>query len=317
MRNRPCLLSSLVSTLQKVIYVFSARTNRALDRALKEAFDRVFFFPGAPPVSPKKPDLVIGICEQCDDRSLRAFHEWTHLAAVPALRVEVGTEWASIGPLSLPGRPGCGYCAYARLTAAAAGGKTRPQVGSISKLAKAAAPILVEGARAILRDEPEHSELLNHVLICDSESLEPSLHKFVTLPHCVICGGAVACPAAVQEWEPDELSPAETPEVVLAALHGWIDQRTGIISNLFIEPPADPNVTLPITAVAGPPHIMEEDGRLRRLPLGWGKGLTVSGAMLSAVGEAIERYSASLPDPARINWARACDLSHEFLDPRD
>ena len=39
--------------------------------------------------------------------------------------------------------------------------------------------------------------------------------------------------------------------------------------------------------------------------------------MLSAIGEAIERYSASLPMSERIMWARPRDLSHEFLDPRD
>jgi ribosomal protein S12 methylthiotransferase accessory factor len=61
---------------------------------------------------------------------------------------------------------------------------------------------------------------------------------------------------------------------------------------------------------------VEENGLIRRLPVGWGKGLTLSGAILSAVGEAIERYSASLPDPARIIWNRPDDLEGEFLDPR-
>src|SRR5215510_1265086 len=71
-----------------------------------------------------------------------------------------------------------------------------------------------------------------------------------------------------------------------------------------------------IIATTAPPHIMDENGSLRRLPLGWGKGLTVSGAVLSAVGEAIERYAASLPDADRIVWERPDDLDEEFLDPR-
>jgi ribosomal protein S12 methylthiotransferase accessory factor len=62
--------------------------------------------------------------------------------------------------------------------------------------------------------------------------------------------------------------------------------------------------------------LIEKDGSLRRLPLGWGKGLTISGAVLSAVGEAIERYSASLPDAERIIWKRPAELDCEFLDPR-
>ena len=36
----------------------------------------------------------------------------------------------------------------------------------------------------------------------------------------------------------------------------------------------------------------------------------------TAVGEAVERYAASQPDPARIVWERPDDLDGEFLDPR-
>jgi ribosomal protein S12 methylthiotransferase accessory factor len=303
------------SALRSTIYVFGARANGTFGRALKETCDRIVFFQDARPTFAKTPDLAIGICERCDDPSLSTFHAWAHSAAVPALRVEVGAEWALIGPLSLSGRPGCGYCAYARLTAAAASAETHPQVFSKSKLAKAAAPVLAEQVRAILRDGTEQSELLNHVLICDSETFELALHKFIPLSDCVICGGAAAFPL-VQEPEPVELSPAEPPEVVLGVLQGWVDSRIGIVSSLFIEPPADPDAMLPITAVAGPPHIMEADGKVRRLPLGWGKGLTISGAVLSAVGEAIERYAASRPDPNRIVWAKPSEID-EFLDPRD
>ncbi|WP_372504138.1 YcaO-like family protein [Actinokineospora diospyrosa] len=53
------------------------------------------------------------------------------------------------------------------------------------------------------------------------------------------------------------------------------------------------------------------------MPIGWGKGMTRHAALVSAVGEAIERYSASLPDPDRIVWARAADLEGEVLDPRE
>jgi ribosomal protein S12 methylthiotransferase accessory factor len=75
-------------------------------------------------------------------------------------------------------------------------------------------------------------------------------------------------------------------------------------------------VSLPIIATAAPPHVLETDGSLRRLPIGWGKGLSVSGAVLSAVGEAIERYSASIVDPDRIVWKRPEELDGEYLDPR-
>jgi ribosomal protein S12 methylthiotransferase accessory factor len=69
-----------------------------------------------------------------------------------------------------------------------------------------------------------------------------------------------------------------------------------------------------VTAV--PPHVVLEDGTVRRLPVGWGKGLSPATAVLSAVGEAIERYAASLPDRSKIIDARAADLDGPHLDPR-
>jgi ribosomal protein S12 methylthiotransferase accessory factor len=54
------------------------------------------------------------------------------------------------------------------------------------------------------------------------------------------------------------------------------------------------------------------------MPAGWGKGMTPAAAVLSACGEALERYAASLPDPWRIRRARLADLSRdEAVDPGD
>src|SRR6185295_538719 len=92
--------------------------------------------------------------------------------------------------------------------------------------------------------------------------------------------------------------------------------RTGIISRLVVELPGDTRVEAPIVLTAAPPYTLEPDGSLRRLPIGWGKGLTLSAAILSAVGEAIERYAPSLPDPACVCWKRPDDLDRECLDPR-
>ena len=96
-----------------------------------------------------------------------------------------------------------------------------------------------------------------------------------------------------------------------------MDWRTGIISRLRVHFPADTGLELPVLATAAPPHVLDESGVLRRLPLGWGKGLTISGAILSAVGEAIERSCPSLPDKQRIRCARMRDLDGPTLDPRE
>ena len=107
------------------------------------------------------------------------------------------------------------------------------------------------------------------------------------------------------------------PERILARLAaGWLDPRTGVIPAILVEPTSAAAPGLPIVVTAAPPHVVGANGAVQQLPLGWGKGLTLSGAILSAAGEAIERYAASLPDPARIVWARPDELEGDVLDPR-
>jgi len=182
-----------------------------------------------------------------------------------------------------------------------------------SDIDRVAGAVLVREIRAIIRRGPERSQLVDHVLAIDLKTREESLHRVIPLPRCPVCGGAAAFPDTPRTKR--RLSAQDSPEVVLDALAGWVDGRTGVISGVFLEPPDDMSVGFPFIATAAPPHVIE-DGSLRRLPLGWGKGLTVSGAVLSAVGEAIERYAASLPDAKRIIWERPADLDEEFLDPQ-
>jgi thiazole/oxazole-forming peptide maturase SagD family component len=103
----------------------------------------------------------------------------------------------------------------------------------------------------------------------------------------------------------------------MRALEGWVDKITGVIGSVVLEPPDDDNARMPFVVSAAPPYVVDDDGALKRLPLGWGKGFTISGALLSAVGEAIERYAASLPDPDSITWNPAEDLDAPVLDPRE
>lgn len=287
------------------IYVIGLGPEDALSLVLRKAFDKVLFFPDKT-LPPIKPDIAVGVYAGGNE-GLQSFVKWAYGAEVPALSVEIRNDAGVIGPLTLAARPGCGWCAFERLTAASATHEAAPP--STTNLV-GIGQLLVREIGAISND-PQHSQLLDHALFVDPETLDESLHKTIPLSRCAVCGGAAAFPSIVQE--PLRLSPEDSPEVVLGALAGWVDSRTGVISDLFIEPP---EIDLPIIATAAPPHVIEKDGSLRRLPLGWGKGLTISGAVLSAVGEAIERYSASIVDAERIVWKRPQELDGEFLDPR-
>jgi ribosomal protein S12 methylthiotransferase accessory factor len=297
------------------IHVVGVGPEDALGLVLRKVFQNVLFFPDKTLPSTKS-DLAVGVCALCDDERLQSFTKWAHDSNIPALCVDIRNDEALVGPLTLSGRAGCWRCAFERITAALASSEPHTEqtpLLSLKETSKQIAPLLVREMQAIKTDGLEQSQLLDHVLAVST--LDESLHKVVPLARCTVCGGAAAFPGATQERI--SLSPGDSPEVVLGALSGWVDRRTGVISNLFIEPPAELQVSLPIVATAAPPHVFEKDGSLRRLPLGWGKGLTISGAVLSAVGEAIERYSASLVDPERIVWKRPDELDGEFLDPGD
>ena len=114
-----------------------------------------------------------------------------------------------------------------------------------------------------------------------------------------------------------ESAGTDPPRPVGNELAGWVDPVTGVIPALLVEPAPADGSSLPIVVSAAPPHVVDEDGLIRRLPVGWGKGLTANQAAGSALGEAIERYAASLPDVRRIVWRTVGDLDGDVLDPRD
>ena len=233
----------------------------------------------------------------------------------PSLFVDIRKNEVLIGPLTLSNRVGCWRCAFERISAARANAESATESLLLPEISEKITPVLIREIQAINAEGLAQSPLVDHVLAVDFSTLNESLHKVIPLARCDVCGGAAAIPSIARERV--HLSPEDSPETVLGALAGWVDRRTGVISDLFIEPPDDPRVGLPIIAMAAPPHVMEKDGSLHRLPAGWGKGLTISGAVLSAIGEAIERYSASIIDPEKIVWKRSDELEGDVLELRD
>jgi ribosomal protein S12 methylthiotransferase accessory factor len=224
---------------------------------------------------------------------------------VPALTLEWRSGEALIGPLTVPGQPTCGFCARARIAGAAASAPA--VVDGDSSPSDQAAAVLADEVRAILAGPLAESRLLGHVVVWDAATDRTSLHRVIPMPWCPVCGGAAATssPSEASVLSAD-LSPAE----LLGSLAGWVDRKTGIISRIGVD-----HAAAPVTMTAAPPHVQNADGSLRQMPIGWGKGLTISAAILSAVGETIERYSASLPDPGRIVWKRPSELDGEVLTP--
>ena len=129
----------------------------------------------------------------------------------------------------------------------------------------------------------------------------------IGLPDCPFCAGPA--PRSVGSG-----IAADTVNGVLTRLDGWVDPLTGVIPSIRLDQPLGSGPNLPTIATAAAPRILSGTA-LRELPIGWGKGLSDATAVVSAVGEAVERYSASLPDDARITWCRPAELDGDVLAP--
>ena len=241
---------------------------------------------------------------------------WAWSATVPAFSVGVGPGGALVGPLTNPGRPGCGHCARQRMRAAAthADGEDRTAPGPVSH-------DVIRAVRRLVLTEvaawPATSRLVDHVVRIGPDAETHSRHRVIPLSRCRVCGGA----ARLTERPSDDGVTSEDPSCgrddgETSELAGWVDPLTGVFPALLVDPPANDARPSPVVITVAPAHVEDEDDTWRCLPTGWGKGPTAAEAVRSALGEAIERYGASLPDPDRLVWERPHDLQGDRLDPR-
>jgi ribosomal protein S12 methylthiotransferase accessory factor len=294
-----------------LVLTFVGLRQGAFRSALARAFPRARFLSGRSDPFPAATDLIIRVFRRGDSTGRAAFtREATH-RQVASLGVECGSDGIFVGPLTLPGHRGCGYCGAERMRAAARALGVRQHHRPVHKLESALGEVLATTLRAVLRTGLKRSRVVDHVVVVDSQTGGRSRHRVVPLSNCPICGGV-----ATARVETTLRLGAGTPlRRVVHALAGWVDRHTGVISAVIPERNIDEDARLPVVVTTAPPIITAEDGELRTLPVGWGKGLTVSGALLSGVGEAIERYAASLPDPDRVVWKRPDELRGAYLDP--
>jgi ribosomal protein S12 methylthiotransferase accessory factor len=247
--------------------------------------------------------VMVAIFGRDEEQHTTWLAAWAQRVGVPLMTVAIDAVGARVGPLSMPGRVGCAHCAQQRIRAAAAMSDPALAPEATNDKIVACVEQLVAQDLAVACSDPLESRLLDHVLAVGAG--EPTRHKVVPLASCPVCGGARALGEEGPHPDDDDDAP----------LAGWVDPVTGVIPALQVDQAEGSG--LPAVVTAAPPHVVEDDGSLRALPAGWGKGITLEDALRSAVGEAVERYSASLPDPSRLVWARLGELDGEQLDPRD
>ena len=276
-------------------------------------------------------DLILVTLPGDNLRSLRAAARYGHASGRTSLYGHIEGLDAVLGPGVVPGQTACWDCCRLRLLANAGQPETAHDLQAallaaappprehtyLAPMAAMLGHLMALEAVKIVADYTQ-SALIGRLRVQNLVSLESEQHKVIRMPWCETCGGAAGGhPAAPGGPSPPEsLGEARSAEELRQKLAGWVDARTGIVRALHMDTPQarDPDLPLAATAVLG----RYTEGRCdpHEPPVGSGKGLSAVDALLGAVGEAVERYSAArfrVQDTCR---SRLADLDGPALDPR-
>lgn len=233
---------------------------------------------------------------------------------------------AILGPVVIPGQTACWECLRTRHLAnqpsAAESALLQSQLlteGSIPRrrLTPPGAAtvlrglILGETIKLLTGYTPSH--LVSRQLEFNLITHTTEIHDLIRLPWCPVCGGAAH--SGNRESSPCDALQSQDVAELRTNLAGWVDQRLGIVQHLALNYPSpnEPHSLSTATAFVSGSAVL---GSHHHDPLiGAGKGTTKSAAMLGAVGEAIERYSASVYRERDLQRATWKDLSDKAFDP--
>ena len=272
-------------------------------------------------------DLVIGTMPSDDIAQHLKLARFTHKAGLNALFGSLQGFEAFVGPVTIPGKTACWNCCRLRLLANAAhpwaahvlqeslfSQRATPHSRmTLAPMASLLGHLLALEALKLLSGYAR-CQLLGRLLVQNMVTLETTRHTIIPMPWCEVCGGAKAMEQDAPA--PSRLVEADTPEELRQSLTGWVDSRTGVISHLVLRNREASEPRLPVCATAilsaytdgtYDPTASESVG---------GKGLTVTEAMVGAVGEAIERYSASRVCLGDMHRSPLHALVGDVLDPR-
>lgn len=287
-------------------------------------------------------DLIIGALAGDELLLLRRIAGFAHRAKVTSLYGHLDGLDAVVGPVVVPGQTACWECARLRLLANVDHQEAAHALHAslLSERAKprartylaSMAPLLghllaLEAVKVVSRYTPSH--LAGRLLTQNLVTLETTLHTLIRMPWCEVCGGEGSRGASdgggIEEGEsasthavlrPRTLDAVSDPSELRSMLAGWVDPRVGIIKQCLVSTPDATEPELPVTSAAILASYTEGTYVPSETKMGSGKGLTPVEAMIGAVGEAIERYSASRYRKADLHRAALNDLKEDRLDPR-
>jgi ribosomal protein S12 methylthiotransferase accessory factor len=259
----------------------------------------------------KECGVAIAVGSAYADNVIRQVNKHSRGDGLACLPVQPELGGIAVGPLALPGQPGCHECAriragnlragaaehrralWDRLCLAAADthrtGAARET--GLGAAAAVAAALVADDVAAVHAAGVPRSR--GAVLVVDSDTLVTRRHSFLPVPDCPVCGGLPGdTPArAVISLQPCERStgPAgETPAPVATrheALFGqYVDERFGLIAGVEVDI-RRPLVTAAARVSLPGRHVVKGFGRLP------GR----ASAEVVAIFEALERYGGLRP----------------------
>lgn len=286
-------------------------------------------------------DLVVATVTADDLVLLNNIAHFAHAANIRTVHGVVDGLNALVGPVVVPGESACWNCYRLRELANAEPAETAhalqaslltnrppsrsrillsPMMSLLGQLVSLEALKLLSGYAA--------SILVGRVLVQHLITLETSLHSVIRMPWCEVCGGVSSGGNKPSGGlvDPDQKTPGQgakslsginDPEELRRTLAGWVDERTGIVKYLMMNTADANEPETPLTSSALLSSYTEGAYRGEHSPeVGSGKGMTITEAMIGAVGEAIERYSAARYRKEEMHRSSFDELRESCFDPR-
>jgi len=272
-------------------------------------------------------DLVIVTLGAEAQFFLKSISEYIQEKGYTALYGAVDGLESWVGPVVKPGETACWNCLRLRRLGAAENTALSHVLDNSSfenKQARRARSMLspmaalngqqlaMEALTLLLQYRP--SNLYNQIRIQNLITGQSDQHRIIPMPWCEVCGGPCSNDTSSNTLKNNPLNQLTDIDDLKKLLEGWVDPVTGIIRKLTGHIPSLPDY--PMTASANVSSFTEGTYDVRNQgQIGSGKGLDILSAHISAVGEAIERYSAARFDMKQLKYANISQLIGDYLDP--